>query len=219
MANYWVTGANRGIGLALCQRLLGLEHRVFAVCRQACAALRALPLTVIDNVDICHPHDISRLLETVSKQPIDVLINNAGVWGGEGIVDLDLDKLKFIMETNAIAPLLLTKAVLPFMAKSGKVVLMSSRMGSIGDNEQGGGYGYRMSKAALNAAGKSLSIDLKQHGIAVGILHPGHVATDMGGPQGRPVDVVAQEICRYIETLNLDNSGIFMRATGETLPW
>jgi NAD(P)-dependent dehydrogenase (short-subunit alcohol dehydrogenase family) len=135
--------------------------------------------------------------------------------------NLDPDSLRRQFEVNALAPLRLTQALLPQLQRGSKLVLMTSRMGSIDDNSSGGSYGYRMSKVALNMAGRSLAIDLRPRGIAVAILHPGLVRTRMinFNPQGiSPEDAVRGLLAR-IDALNLENSGSFWHANGERLPW
>jgi len=107
------------------------------------------------------------------------LINNAGLLQDEKLGEIDYDSIRDQFEINTLAPLMVTEALLPNMSEGSKVALITSRMGSIADNESGGRYGYRASKAALNAFGKSLSLDLKDDGIAVALLHPGYVQTRM----------------------------------------
>ena len=120
-----------------------------------------------------------------------------------------------------MAPLLLTRALLPQLRPGSKLALMTSRMGSIEDNSSGNSYGYRMSKAALNMAGKSLAIDLQPHGIAVAILHPGLVSTRMinFNPQGISPEQAVQGLLARIDALTLETSGSFWHANGELLPW
>jgi NAD(P)-dependent dehydrogenase (short-subunit alcohol dehydrogenase family) len=121
---------------------------------------------------------------------------------------------------NALAPLLLTRALLHRMAPHAKVALVSSRMGSIGDNSSGGFYGYRMSKAALNAAGVSLAHDLKPRGIAVAILHPGAVRTGMTNGQGSiDPEASARGLLKRIDELQLESTGRFLHVNGTVLPW
>jgi NAD(P)-dependent dehydrogenase (short-subunit alcohol dehydrogenase family) len=124
------------------------------------------------------------------------------------------------MEVNAYGPLRVTHELAPLLRRGSKVALITSRMGSIADNTSGGMYGYRMSKAALNAAGKSLAHDLAPLGIAVAILHPGYVKTDMTGGHGSvPPDDAARDLLRRIDELNLENTGTFWHANGSVLPW
>jgi NAD(P)-dependent dehydrogenase (short-subunit alcohol dehydrogenase family) len=122
-------------------------------------------------------------------------------------------------EVNALGPLRVTKALLANLHAGAKLLILTSRVGSVGDNSSGGNYGYRMSKAAANMAGKNLSIELKKHGIAVGILHPGMVATEMTGNTGITAEHSASGLLKRIDELNLDNTGTFWHAEGEILPW
>jgi NAD(P)-dependent dehydrogenase (short-subunit alcohol dehydrogenase family) len=122
---------------------------------------------------------------------------------------------------NALAPLLLVRALLDHLPRGAKVALMTSRMGSIDDNSSGGSYGYRMSKVALNIAAKSLAIDLQPRGIAVAILHPGLVRTRMIGfnPQGISPEQSVRGLLARINAVNLNTSGTFWHANGDVLPW
>src|SRR4029079_17985726 len=124
---------------------------------------------------------------------------------------VETDSIRIQLEVNALAPLLVTKALLPCMKSGAKVALITSRMGSIGDNTSGGYYGYRMSKAALNAAGMSLAHDLKPRGIAVVMLHPGAVRTGMTGGHGQieAKDAVRGLLAR-IDELKLETTGRFL---------
>ena len=122
-------------------------------------------------------------------------------------------------EINALGPLRVTKALLPNLHAGAKVLILTSRVGSVGDNSSGGIYGYRMSKAAANMAGKNLAIDLLDRGIAVGILHPGMVATEMTGNSGVTAEHSVSGLLKRIEELTLENTGTFWHAEGEILPW
>ena len=137
------------------------------------------------------------------------------------LANLDFESIRRQFEVNAIAPLRLTSALLPNLASGSKVVLMTSRMGSINDNTSGGSYGYRMSKVALSMAGKSLAHDLRPQGIAVTILHPGLVKTRMTGfsDSGITTETSVTGLLARIEELNLNNTGTFWHANGEILPW
>jgi len=219
MTTYVITGANRGIGLELCKQLKEQGNKVIAACRKATTELTNLGVEVIEGIDVNEQESINNLAQNLQNTKIDVLINNAGVWGDEDIGGFDADKISSVIKTNAISPMMLTEALLDNLSSGSKVIMITSRMGSIADNESGGRYSYRMSKAALNAASKSLSIDLKDKDIAVGIIHPGHVATDMGGPQGIPVEESASNIIARINECDLSNTGRFMHANGEELPW
>lgn len=216
-----VTGANRGIGLALTALLKKRGHSVLAACRNSSPELEALGVEVATGVDVGDDEGIARLKAAVGERTIDLLINNAGilVWG-DNLGSLDVDGIRRQFEVNALGPLRVTVSLRPALRKGSKVALITSRMGSIGDNSSGGAYGYRMSKAALNMAGKSLAEDLKNDGIAVAILHPGMVKTDMvrGHGQVEPQDAAAGLLAR-IDALTVQNTGGFWHQNGESLPW
>ncbi len=175
MGTYLITGANRGIGLEYCRQLKQRGDHVIAVCREASAELKELDVSIETGVDVTLDTDIKRLVKKLDYQQIDVLINNAAIVERFSLDNLDVNSIRRQFEVNALAPLRLTHALLPNLRAGSKIIMMTSRMGSIEDNTSGGSYGYRMSKVALCMAGKSLSIDLKPKKIAVAILHPGLV--------------------------------------------
>ena len=142
-------------------------------------------------------------------------------WISTTLKDFDPESLRRQFEVNAIGPLRVTHALMDHLLPGAKVILMTSRMGSIDDNSSGGSYGYRMSKVALCMAGKSLAIDLKSQGIAVALLHPGLVRTRMTGftAQGVTPEESVDGLLARIDNLNLENSGTFWHANGEILPW
>jgi NAD(P)-dependent dehydrogenase (short-subunit alcohol dehydrogenase family) len=221
MATYLVTGTNRGIGYEYCKQLQERGDTVIAVCRTPSDELTALGIQVETGVDLTDEASVQALVQRLAGTAIDVLINNAGIIERVSLADLDIDSIRRQFEVNAIGPLRLTHALLPNLSNGSKVVMMTSRMGSIGDNTSGGSYGYRMSKVALSMAGKSLAHDLKPKGIAVAILHPGLVQTRMTGFTDSgitPEDSVRGLLAR-IDELNLDNTGTFWHARGEVLPW
>jgi NAD(P)-dependent dehydrogenase (short-subunit alcohol dehydrogenase family) len=219
MKSCLVTGASRGIGLELCRQLQQRGHRVTAICRHASAELRALECTVIDGIELTEAASVARLAERAAGQRIDVLVNNAGILARDSLAELDFDGMRRQFEVNALAPLRVTHALLPNLGTGSKVVIITSRMGSIADNGSGGYYGYRMSKAAVNIAGVSLARDLRDRDIAVLLLHPGMVATEMTGHQGVPAVEAARNLVARIEALGLDQTGSFHHANGEPLPW
>jgi NAD(P)-dependent dehydrogenase (short-subunit alcohol dehydrogenase family) len=216
-----VTGANRGIGLALCAELAKRGHHVVAACRKSSPDLAKLGVEVVEGVDVATDAGIAALVKTVGDRSIDLLVNNAGilVWGDQ-LGALNVEGIRKQFEVNALAPLRLTDALRERLPKGAKVALITSRMGSIDDNTSGARYGYRMSKAALNMAGKSLAVDLKARGVAVAILHPGMVKTDMIGGNGQvePADA-AKGLLARIDELTLETSGGFWHMNGERLPW
>jgi len=219
MPTYVITGASRGIGLEFCRQLTARGDRVIAVCRKATPELRALGCRIVDNIDVSDAAAVTSLAEQLRGEHIDVLVNNAGIFRHESLENLDLDSIRQQLEVNALGPLRVTQALLPGLQAGAKVVIITSRMGSIGDNGSGGYYGYRMSKAAVNMAGVSLARDLVERGIAVLILHPGMVATDMTDRHGVPVAVATASLIARVDGLGLSQSGSFHHANGEPLPW
>ena len=218
-----VTGSSRGIGLELCKQLNERGDRVIATCRQSTDALAALDVEVLENVDVSDPKSLALLSARLKERKIDWLINNAGVLQSFSLDDLGMSciaNFKKMFDVNSLGPLLATKLLLKHLGSGSKVGLITSRMGSIADNDSGGSYGYRMSKAAANAAGKSLAIDLKSQGIAVGILHPGYVRTDMTGHIGlMDADESVIGLIERMDNLNLTNTGSFWHTNGDLLSW
>jgi len=218
-----VTGSNRGIGLEFCKQLKQRGFDVIATCRTASSELQALDVEVIENVEVSDPTSLNALVDKLAGRQIDWLINNAGIAGGLGLSDINVaavESFKRQYEVNSLGPLLTTQILSGNLTSGSKVGLVTSRMGSIADNDSGGSYAYRMSKAALNAAGKSLSIDLKPQGIAVGILHPGWVRTDMTGHGGLiDTDESVDGLLKRMDELSLENTGTFWHTNGEVLPW
>ena len=216
-----VTGANRGIGLEMVRQLHARGDQVIAVCRSASPDLEALGVRIEAGVDLTDGATITSLVERLSGVSLDGVLHIAGVLESTSLSNLDLDSLRRQFEVNALGPLRLTTALLPQMRAGSKLALITSRMGSIDDNSSGGSYGYRMSKVALNMAGKSLAIDLHPRGIAVAILHPGLVRTRMVNftPQGISTEESVRGLLERIDGLTLANSGSFWHANGELLPW
>ncbi len=220
MPNVIVTGANRGIGLQLCRALKDRGYTVTALCRQRGDALAKLGINIHDHYDVTDGAAMEAFARSVEPGTVDLLINNAGILRGSSLDDLDLESARQQFEINALGPLRVTQSLLPALRDGAKIALLTSRMGSIKDNDSGGSYGYRMSKAALNAAGVSLARDLHGRGIAVAILHPGYVRTDMTGQSGLiDTDESVTGLLQRIDELNLENSGSFWHANGELLPW
>lgn len=215
-----ITGANRGIGLELARQLSERGCQVTALCRRPSPALEGLGVTVVPAFDVTDPAAIDTLAAGLSPGSVDLLINNAGILEGMDLQHLDLESARRQFEVNALGPLRLTRALVDALGQGARVGLVTSRMGSIEDNTSGGSYGYRMSKAALNAAGKSLAHDLAPLGIAVAILHPGYVRTDMTGGNGLiDVDEAARGLLDRLDELTPDNSGTFWHSNGDVLPW
>jgi NAD(P)-dependent dehydrogenase (short-subunit alcohol dehydrogenase family) len=214
-----ITGANRGIGLELCRQLVARGDEVIAVCRIASDELRALNLRVIESVDVSSAGSVNALQNQLGFIELDWLINNAGILGVETLGSFDFDSMERQFRVNTLGPLRVTEALLPNLTAGARVGIITSRMGSIEDNTSGGYYGYRMSKAAVNMAGKSLARDLRDRGIAVALLHPGMVATEMTGRQGIPPEQSASGLIQRMDDLNMATTGGFWHAQGESLPW
>ncbi len=221
MAIYLVTGANRGIGYEYCRQLQARGNTVIAVCRAASDQLQALKVRLEEGIDITSDPSVADLSDRLGETQIDVLINNAGILKRVTLEHLDFDSIREQFEVNALGALRVTHTLLPRLKVGAKVVIMTSRMGSIGDNTSGSSYGYRMSKVALSMAGKSLSHDLKPLGIAVAILHPGLVQTAMTNftTSGITPEVAVKGLLARIDQLTLDNTGTFWHSNGDVLPW
>lgn len=228
--NILITGANRGLGLEFTQQYLEEGHRVFAGCRNPEEAhqLQNIQKNYADSLsiiklDVNSADDIATIKNQLHDIELDLLINNAGVYGPKNLQFGHISKQDWmhVLQTNSIAPVLISQAFIrQLLPRQGKLVFITSRMGSIGDNQAGANYMYRSSKAALNAACKSLAIDLEADGIPVLILHPGWVATDMGGPNAW-IDT-KQSIAgmkKIIEHATLKDSGVFYHYDGSILPW
>ncbi len=224
MATVLITGANRGIGLELARQLHARGDHVIAACRTSNEELGTLGVEVLPGIDVADDASVASLADKLAGRPIDWLVLNAGILQVDGLAPLDVAGIRRQFEVNALGPLRVTAALASNLGTGGKVALITSRMGSIGDNGSGGMYGYRMSKAALNMAGVSLARDLAGRGIAVTILHPGMVATDMTagfghGPHMQRADETATLLIARIDELTLATSGAFRHAKGEALPW
>ena len=151
---------------------------------------------------------------------LDILFNNAGIMRRNALEDLNLMTMREQYEVNSLAPLRVTAALMDRLSEGSKVAMVTSRMGSIADNDSGSHYGYRMSKAALNMGAKSLSLDLSPRGIAVCVLHPGWVRTDMTRGNGLiDADESAAGLMARIDGLTMENTGSFWHSNGDELPW
>ncbi len=214
-----ITGANRGIGFEMARQCAARGDRVIAVCRKSNSELDELGVRIIEGVDVSSDESVNRLAGELDGVDIDYLVNNAGVLERTSLDKLDFDSMERQFLVNSIAPLRVTAALLPKLRVGSKVFIITSRMGSIDDNTSGGSYGYRMSKAAVNMAGKSLSVDLKEEGIAVFLLHPGWVATDMTGKTGIDVRESASGLIERMDALDIADTGSFWHQEGYRLPW
>lgn len=219
MAMVLVTGCNRGIGLELVRQYKARGDAVIGVCRKPGDELLALDIRVVDGVDVGTEAGVSKLAEDIGDENIDVLVNNAGIGGWDKLESIDYEKMLEQYCVNTLGPLRVTQALLNNLSAGSKVGIVTSRVGSIEDNGTGNNYGYRCSKTAVNMVGMNLHHDLSPRGVAVALLHPGLVATDMTGGSGiSPVESAKGLIAR-LDELNLGNSGSFWHAEGYVLPW
>ncbi|NMP31063.1 SDR family oxidoreductase [Thalassotalea sp. M1531] len=215
-----ITGANRGIGLAMTRLFIEQGCQVYGLCRQSSEALERSGAKVVSGVDVATDEGIEVMVNALQGVAIDVLVCNAGILRDENLSQFNLDTMREQFEVNTLAPLRVVHALESQLLNGGKIAMITSRMGSIADNGSGGRFGYRMSKAALNAASVSLSVDLADKDIAVGIYHPGYVQTDMVGGRG---DISAHEaasrIVGLINELAMSDTGVFKHSNGQVLPW
>lgn len=224
MAFVLVTGAARGIGLALVQGHVARGDAVLATCRAPSPELAASGAEVLDGIELTEQAGVARIVAALDGRRLDRAILNAGVLRVESLDELvndgAADAVLEQFEVNALAPLRLAAALRGHLAPGARIGLVTSRMGSIADNGSGGYYGYRMSKAALNAGARSLAIDLAAQQALVFILHPGFVRTAMTGGRGEvtPTQSAAGLIER-MDTLGAEHSGTFWHANGTPLPW
>ncbi len=215
-----ITGASSGIGLEFCRHYKQQNWHVVAACRQVSSELQELQVQAVEGVDVVKKEGRQRLYEALRGQKIQILINNAGLLKPSSLENLDEEGILQQFQVNALGPLLLTQDLRSFLTPQSKVVMISSRMGSIEDNTSGGAYGYRMSKAALNMASSSLAQDLAGENIAVGLFHPGYVKTKMTGGRGYvTTHESVQGIVQQIEDLEPGGPLQFQHTNGETLPW
>ena len=190
---------------------------------KSAGALRELRAR-IELCDVASEPSIAGLAARLGEAPLDVVINNAGVWGGDkqSVARFDAAEALRTYQTDALGPLLVSLALLPHLRRGSakKLLHITSGMGSIGDNSSGGFYAYRMAKAALNMASRSLANDLRSEGIASAVIDPGWVKTDMGGG-GAPTAVAdsVTGILARLDELTLETSGSFLRWRGGTCPW
>ena len=225
MPTVLVTGANRGIGLEFARQYAGDGWSVVATVREPdqAADLRSLPGDIrVEPLDVRDFEAVGRFGDKLGEAPLDLLIANAGTWGpaqiarasdGEGWIEA--------LRINTVAPVLLARSLLRNVAAAhGKLIAITSKMGSIEDNGSGGYVAYRSSKAALNAAWKSLAIDVAGEGVRAAVLHPGWVQTRMGGGSAplMPEQSVAG-MRRTIDMLDAHRSGGFFNYDGTPIPW
>ncbi len=219
MATIVITGCNRGIGLELARQYTERGDTVVGVCRAPGEELEALGIRIIDGIDVADGASVDKLAAELAGDRIDVLINNAGILRGDRLDTIDFESMVEQYRVNTLGPLRVTRALLERIPDGGKVGIVSSRVGSIEDNGSGNNYGYRASKTAVNQVGTNLMHDLKPRGVAVAILHPGLVATEMTGGTGIEPETAARGLIERLDELTLETSGGFWHAEGYRLPW
>tara|TARA_Y100000389_G_C17405712_1_gene487900 strand:- start:730 stop:1416 length:687 start_codon:yes stop_codon:yes gene_type:complete len=228
MAIVFITGANRGLGLEFVKEFTEKKYEVIATCRDldSSSDLNALAksnLTIqLHQLDVSNTKNIQELANKLQDKPIDILINNAGIYRSGIFNSVNKDSWVESFITNTIGPYEVIEHFLPNILKGRerKVVSITSKMGSIDDNTSGGSYIYRSSKTALNSMMRSLTHDLKSHNIATMTLHPGWVRTDMGGPGGW-IDVKesVSGMIDQISNLSLQNTGQYIDYAGKIIKW
>jgi len=214
-----ITGCNRGIGLQLATQLNDRGDTVIGVCRTPSDELSHLDIRIIAGIDVSDGESITSLKAELGDEPIDVLINNAGIFLGDEFGALNYNDILAQFNVNTLGPLRVTEALRNNLAEGSKVAIVSSRVGSIADNLSGGYYGYRASKAAVNQVATNLVHEFKPKGIAVAVLHPGLVATDMTDGEGITPAESARGLIQRIDDLTIDTTGGFWHAEGYMLPW
>jgi NAD(P)-dependent dehydrogenase (short-subunit alcohol dehydrogenase family) len=218
MLTVLITGANRGIGLEFARQYSAASWNVIATARHSSSELDALGVRV-ESLDLSDADAVAAFPGKVADK-LDLFIANAGTSHPMNTLGADNARdWQAMMMVNAIAPYQLGKALLPRMADGGKMIAISSGMGSIGDN--GGGWvPYRTSKAALNMAWSNLALEAKSRGVACVLFSPGWVKTDMGGAGAEitPEESVTG-MRRLIERLTIADSGKFLRRNGSEIPW
>lgn len=219
MAVVLIVGANRGIGLELCRQYHERGDTVFGTCRRRNDAINSAGVRVIENIDVTDDASVDQLPAAIDAPEIDVMINNAGILRGDRLDNVDFSDMAQQYQVNTIGPLRVVRAVRSKLQQGAKVGLVTSRVGSIEDNSSGNNYGYRCSKAAANMVGKNLQHDLAPAGIAVALLHPGLVATDMTGGRGISPAEAAGGLIARMDELSMHNTGRFWHAEGYELPW
>ena len=225
MKNILITGANRGIGLKFAE-ILSANNNIYATARDI---TNADDLKKFDNIellelDLLDKDSIKSFCSELKDIPLDMIINNAGIFQDEQMEETILDPELWLDEImiNAIGPVVLSQKLKENIMSGNdkKIIFISSQMGSIDDNYSGGYYFYRTSKSALNSAAKSLSIDWKADGISVLMLHPGWVRTDMGGSNAKlDIDTSVSKMLDVINSLDMGKTGTFLNYEGKKLEW
>ncbi len=230
MTTILITGTNRGIGLEFTRQFLARGARVIATCRniEAASELKQLQSShdglEIRQLDVASTESMQDFVKQLADTPIDIFINNAGVYGPSNVKfgEVDAQMWADVLQVNSIAPLILSQLLMPNLrlGKDKKMLYLTSKMGSIGDNSGGGSYIYRSSKTALNSVIKSLAIDLAAEGFNAAVLHPGWVLTDMGGPNALiDTKTSVTGMLKVVDELDSESSGSFFNYDGSIIAW
>lgn len=224
MTTVLITGANRGLGLEFAHQYKDAGVSVIATCRDPAKAAALMELGVrVEALNVTDSTSIAALAAKLNGEPIDIVINNAGVWGPQqqSANSCPPEAMLDVFAVNTVAPLMLSRALKPNLlaGRDKKLIFITSKMGSISDSS-GGVVAYRASKAALNIVAHGLASDWSKDGILVGVFHPGWVQTDMGGP-GAPL-LAPQSIeglRARIAELDRSTSGRFIAYDGAEIGW
>ncbi len=215
-----IIGTNKGIGFELCKQYIEKGYDVIATCRQSNTALEQLECDVIEGIDVSAQPSVELIKSKIKHERIDVLIHNAGILESDQISTIDFESMRQQFEINSLGPLRTILSLEAKLGKGSKVGIVSSRVGSIDDNDSSNNYGYRVSKAAVNMIGKCLSIDMAPKEVAIALLHPGYVRTDMTQMRGLiDADESAAGLIARMDELSMETTGIFIHTNGEILPW
>ena len=224
MATVLITGADRGIGAALARQYQERGNTAIAACLGDGAELAGSGVRVEPQIDVTDMEGLCALRERLGDLRIDILISNAGAYHADGLGDIDYAAMQRLYDINTLGPLRVAECFTPLMGAGGKIGIITSRVGSIGDNGSGGMYAYRLSKCAANQLGVNLYHALKPRGIAVMLLHPGQVWTAMTQGAGTFDGFITPEesasgLIRQLDALNENTPPEFRHADGTLLPW
>jgi NAD(P)-dependent dehydrogenase (short-subunit alcohol dehydrogenase family) len=227
MSKWLIVGADRGIGRAMSEQLAARGDSVIAACFGEGEGVQGKRnITVLPGVDVTCDKAVAKMATHLAKEKValDYFVHVAGVLGLDELGKIDLDDVRRQIEVNTLGPLRTIQSVLNLLAPAAKIGIVTSRVGSLGDNSSGGMYAYRVSKCAANMVGLNLHHDLSKRGIAVLMLHPGMVATELtknfpGDFKYIQPDEAAAGLIRNMDHLTLSTSGKFQHSNGEYLPW
>ena len=227
MPTVLVAGANRGIGLEFVRQYAADGWEVVAGCRRPDEASELTALAdggrvTVHAVDVADATEVASFKAAVGERPLDLVIANAGVYGGgeQAFGEVDFDEMSHTLAVNTVGPVRVAEAFADRLARGGRLVAITSQMGSIADNASGGHIAYRASKAGLNAAWRSVALALAPKGVTAVVMHPGWVATDMGG--GSAPTTPEQSVSgmrKVIDGLSAADAGTFRSFDGKVIPW